>query len=121
MTMTRTLNKVAAAALLASSLGACSRSEPEPAAVDNRMMESADTPAPVVPTATPEATAPSPEATQAAQATDVNATAEAPPAADPAPDEQMMDDASATGMTARASRGDHPSDEPTAAGQPEVK
>ena len=37
---------------------------------------------------------------------EANAAAELPPEAAAAPDEQMLDDASATGMTARAARGE---------------
>ena len=112
MTATRTLILATAAALLTASLGACSRSEPEAPAIENQPMEAAETPSPLS-TATPEESAPVPEATAAP--TDINTSAEAPPPpeATAAPDEQMMDDASATGMTARSSRGEHPSDEPT--------
>ena len=100
-------NKVAAAIggalLLVAGLSGCSGSRDEAPVADNMVEENyqADEPAMVEPmpveTPTPE---PLP-------ATDLNATAEAlPPATDPSADEQMADDASATGMTARASRGE---------------
>jgi hypothetical protein len=117
--MKRTLT-LAAAALLACGLSACSRSDPDPAPADNRVMEPAEEPAPEVNSSYAEL--PSPEST-ATQASDANAAAAAsPPAPAPAPDEQMMDDASATGMTARSSRGgDQPSAEPTSPEQSEPK
>ncbi|WP_375403042.1 hypothetical protein [uncultured Sphingomonas sp.] len=81
------------------SLTACARSEPE-AATENLAIESSAVseaePAP----AYPEPSAP-PE-----RAAEANASVELPPEAAAAPDEQMLDDASATGMTARASRGE---------------
>lgn len=91
---------VIAAALSAATLASCSR-EPEPAPVEN----AADV-APVepMPEAAPAEPTPAPTETPAA-----NAAAALPPEERAAPDEQMMDDAATTGMTARASR-----DEPAA-------
>lgn len=102
MTMTRTF---AGAALLLASLSACSRSEPEAPVVENQVTElpKAEEPAPVpqeVPVAPEPSVAP----------TDANLVADVPPEVAPEPDEQMLDDASATGMTARTSRGEQPAD-----------
>lgn len=93
-----TMAALAAGVLL---LGACSRSEPEqPAESDNA--------AEAVPAETPLPTAvPSEAPTEAAPA--ANDTALAPPAEQPvAPDAQMLDDADATGMTARVDRNGEP-------------
>ena len=109
----RKLILATAAALLASGLGACSRSgNDEPAAVDNQAMEApetSDTPAPVA-TETPDQPSVAPAQT-APETSDVNTSAEAPPEAAPAPDAQMMDNASATGMTSRATRGEQTSND----------
>lgn len=83
---------VAGAAAL--SLAACSRSEPEETPVTNEPVE---------------AVAPLPEPTMAppplpANTVEANAAEPLPEAEPAAPDEQMLDDASATGMTARATR-----------------
>lgn len=96
---------------LAIGLAGCSGSSDEAPAPANMVEENlqAEEPAPEplpVETPTPE---PLPSI-------DLNATSEAlPPATTPSEDEQMVDDASATGMTARASRGD-PVDEPATGG-----
>ncbi|HEX8554092.1 MAG TPA: hypothetical protein VF695_05250 [Sphingomonas sp.] len=86
-----------AAALSAASLTGCSGSADEPAPVENAATTAEslpqEEPAPV--------SSPTPVATEAAT---VNASAEVPPEEAPAPDEQMMDDAAATGMTARSTR-----------------
>lgn len=118
---------VTAAALVLASLGACSRSQPDEApaadAGSNADMEAADTPPP--PT-TPDA----PVSSAGAAAADANAAAARPPAATNASadlppaapvDHQMMDDASATGMTARSSRGERSSDDQPTAGQTETR
>ncbi|MGP7795908.1 hypothetical protein [Sphingomonas sp. CLY1604] len=85
---------LAAAALL---LAGCSRSEPEQPEEAN-MAEVAP-----LETATPEAL-PSAEPTPEPAAIDLNAVDEAPPPEKIAPDAQMLDDADATGMTARVTR-----------------
>ena len=85
----------AGASLMA--LAACDRSEPE-AVTENLAVEASPTPEIVTDPVPPEATeTPAPVA-------EANAAAELPPEEAAAPDEQMLDDASATGMTARAKR-----------------
>jgi hypothetical protein len=81
---------------------ACSR-DPEPAPVENSAGDQAprDTP-------TPDAT-PTPVAEPT---TEASTNVAAPPATPVAPDEQMLDDATATGMTSHASRGDDGTDTP---------
>jgi hypothetical protein len=118
--MTRKL--ILATALVAASLGACSRSQPDTAAEESGNMLPADEPAPDVNTSA-ELPAPAPAPVETGTTTDTNAAAAATTTtteAAPPPDQQMMDDASATGMTARSSRGDNRSDEATPE-QPEVK
>jgi len=122
MTACRSLTLVAT--ILLSSLGACSRSEPDRAPVENEAMDPAAAPES---SAVPEASVPTPSET-----TDRNATAEVPPPAassgnesvdapaETPPDQQMMDDASAAGMTSRATRGDRATDD-AAAGPTETK
>jgi len=101
----RTLALTAAAALLACGLGACSGSSNEPVPVDNQFTDQGDM-QPATNMSAPVSEEAMPMPAENATAADTNATAEAlPPAAAPAPDQQMLDDASATGMTARASRG----------------
>jgi hypothetical protein len=98
-----------AAALLALNLGACSQ-EPETPAAENRAElndEAAEEAAPA-PTPLP---APTPIAELS---TDANASVDLAPEPAAAPDEQMLDDASATGMTARAARDEPANDEPMA-------
>ena len=75
-------------------VAACSR-EPAPAPEPTPSAESSPTPEPT----------PTPEPSPVASPSDLtNVTAALPPEETPAPDEQMLDDASATGMTARARR-----------------
>jgi hypothetical protein len=107
MTARKTLT--IAAALLTLGLGACQRSNDEPAPVENAV-EPVESPEPVA-TDTP-APLPAPSVMP-----DTNLAEETPPAIAPAPDEQMMDDASATGMTARASRDEVPTDDGSPTGQ----
>ncbi len=100
-------NKAAAAIggalLLVAGLSGCSGSREEAPVADNMVENNVQTDEPALPEPMPVET-PTPEPLPA---TDLNATAEAlPPAIDPSQDEQMADDASATGMTARASRGE---------------
>jgi len=87
------------ACLLALGLGACSSEAPEPTPVEN--IASDEDVAPVAeaaptPVALPTEAAPTPP--------DVNASVEMDVEPVTPPDEQMLDDASATGMTARATR-----------------
>lgn len=91
------------AALLVATLGACSRDEPErpPTNTVEEMGEPTPEPSPS-PSAVPTRIA-APDA--AVQSNAIDELADTPP---PEPDAQMMDDAAATGMTARAAR-----DEPT--------
>ncbi|MES2054669.1 MAG: hypothetical protein V4564_01915 [Pseudomonadota bacterium] len=101
----------ASAALLAAGLAGCSGSEPAPAPTENSDVISEPTPEP--------SASPTPEA---APVTDANATAEvAPHEPAVAPDEQMLDDASATGMTARTSRGEQTADDTATAGNTQNK
>ena len=86
-----------AAALAAAALTACSRSEPEQVPETNLDMPAEPENAlPVEPAPLPE---PSPTVANLAE----NVT-DLPPEEAPAPDEQVLDDASITGMTARAQR-----------------
>lgn len=100
--MTYKLPLAAAAMLLTASLGACSPSAEAPTHGENytdTRAEPTDEPMPTAPpTAIPDV-APT-------RTADSNMTAAALPESAPsaAPDEQLMDDASATGMTARTSR-----------------
>jgi hypothetical protein len=84
-------------------LAACSRSEPEqPPEADN--MAEATPVEDVTPIAPPSA-----EPAPVANAVDANAVAIAPPPEAPTePDAQMLEDADATGMTARVSRDEAP-------------
>lgn len=91
---TRSIRGLAVA--LALVVAGCSSQEPEPAPQTD-MEEPADTPE-----LTPAAPAPDPAPAPAAEAP---ANVIAPPPEEPiAPDAQMLDDADATGMTARLSR-----------------
>lgn len=104
MTPTRALML---AGILLPLLGGCSQSAPDSAPVENDMAPAADTTVP-----TPEPLAPPTAAiAPAVPPSDANAVDAAEPEAPTPPDEQMLDDASATGMTARASR-DDPGDAP---------
>lgn len=84
-------------------LSACSRSEPEQPLEEN-MSEQAP-----VEESTPDATPTAePSATPTAAVETNAATIDTPPEAPVAPDAQMIDDADATGMTARVSRDEAP-------------
>ncbi|MEN2784968.1 hypothetical protein ACFOKI_14950 [Sphingomonas qilianensis] len=88
-----------AGALLALSVGACSNGDSDAATIENNAAFDE-----VAPLSEPEpapAALPTPEAEQT---TDANASMDLPPEPITPPDEQMLDDASATGMTARATR-----------------
>jgi hypothetical protein len=105
MTMKPTRALLLATAVLLPALGGCSKSGPDAAPADNLTASAEETPM-SAPKPTPE-----PSAAAVTPPTDTNATAEADPEPATPPDEQMLDDASATGMTARAAR-DEPSDAP---------
>jgi glucose/arabinose dehydrogenase len=90
---------ILAAMLAIGGLGACSRSEPEPEFAPETERDSGVT-------MNLPGVEPSAPATPLPAETDGNAAAEVPPETATLPDEQMLDDASATGMTARASRGE---------------
>lgn len=93
-------------ALTSLSVAGCSKSEPEPPEMNMTVQELEPTPEP---TPTEEPTPyvePSPAPS--------NDTAMLPPPEEPAPDAQMMDDASATGMTARSDREDRMDEADTA-------
>ena len=109
----KTIPLVAAGLLALSVLAGCSRSEPDQPPIDNALIDESPSAEPT-PTATPEEPAPAP--VEPAPAPTANAVAP-PPAAAIAPDEQMLDDADATGMTARAKR-DAPTSEAPAAETP---
>jgi uncharacterized lipoprotein len=104
----KTIAHIAAGLLAVSALAGCSRSEPDAPPMDNALTEEA------APPAAEEAPAPLPEPVpvETAPAPSANAVAP-PPAAEIAPDEQMLDDADATGMTARANRDEAGSETPT--------
>lgn len=79
------------------SLAGCSRSEPEPPPEMNMTVHELEpTPEPSPTEIAPPIVEPTPEP--------MNDTAPLPPPEEAAPDEQMLDDASATGMTARSER-----------------
>lgn len=91
-----------AAAIATATLGACSRSQPDDIPETNLDLPAEPVNAlPAEPAPLPE---PSPVANVATNVTDL------PPEEAPAPDEQVLDDASITGMTARAQR-DEPADQ----------
>ncbi|WP_029625005.1 hypothetical protein [Sphingomonas sp. PAMC 26605] len=101
--MTPKFPRTLTAMLLIAALGACSQSAEAPTHADN-VTETRAEPTPEATPTAPETRAPAPEPTRTA---DTNTTAALPEKAPPpAPDEQLMDDASATGMTARTTRGD---------------
>lgn len=92
----RSVRALAWVALAGLGVAGCSKSEPEPPAMNMTVQELEPTPEPT-PTEEPTPVVePSP--------TPSNDTAMLPPPEEPAPDAQMMDDASATGMTARSDR-----------------
>ncbi len=94
----------ATAGLLA--LAACSRNEPEQPPVENATVEEIAPDEAPSPVETPSA-APTPAAID-------NSVAIAPPPVEEiAPDMQVLDDADATGMTARVSRDEAPAADPT--------
>lgn len=90
------MTKLLPALLFAVALVACSRSEPEAPPETNVSAQSVPTVASRTPVASP---VPTPAASPAA-----NASMAVPPPVAVGADEQMLDDASATGMTARVQR-----------------
>ncbi|KQN32851.1 hypothetical protein [Sphingomonas sp. Leaf38] len=100
---TRTRTAVAVGLLTAMALAGCSRSEPEQPPTDVNMVEDTGV------TETEAAPAP-------VEAAPVEAAPAAPAVVEPprekpiAPDEQMLDDADATGMTARVTRDEAPAE-----------
>ncbi|GAA4219967.1 hypothetical protein GCM10022253_22980 [Sphingomonas endophytica] len=96
--MTVWRHRLALVALLGLGVAGCSKSEPEPPEMNMTVQELEPTPEP---TPTEE---PTPVAIPTPTPTPGNDTAILPPAEDTAPDAQMMDDASVTGMTARSDR-----------------
>ena len=94
MKMGRLRPLLLAAALVLPTLAGCSRKEPDAPVAEGEANDEAPAPvaAPVLPEPEP---APAPSASP---------TADTPAEAAVAPDEQMMDDAAATGMTARSER-----------------
>jgi len=105
---------LAAGTLLALTLGGCSPDAPDAAPNENNVAQEEAPPA-VAPQPTPLALP-----TPAVPMPDVNASAEMEPEPVTPPDEQMLDDASATGMTARAAR-DQPVDATPATGENEQR
>ncbi len=91
------------ALLLIASLGACSPSTEAPPPADNST-EARPEPAETLTPTAPETRAPDPAPSPTGDANVTAALPERAPA--PAPDEQLLDDASATGMTARTTRGE---------------
>ncbi|WP_082449972.1 hypothetical protein [Sphingomonas sp. Leaf231] len=96
--MTAWRHRLALVALASLGVAGCSRSEPEPPEMNMTVQELEPTPEPT-PTPTEE---PTPVVAPTAEPS--NDTAPLPPPEEPEEDAQMMDDASATGMTARTDR-----------------
>jgi len=98
---TRTRTAIAGGLLAAMVLAGCSRSEPEQPPTDTNMVEDAGV------TETEAAPAPV-EAAPVEAAPPAPAVVEPPREKPVAPDEQMLDDADATGMTSRVTRDEAP-------------
>jgi hypothetical protein len=105
--MMKTISYAAAGLLALSILGGCSRSEPDEAPPIENVSEEA-------PPEPEETRAPEPEPAPAPAPVATSNAVAPPPAAEIAPDEQMLDDADATGMTARATRDEPVTDVPPA-------
>ena len=98
---TRTRTALAGGLLAAMALAGCSRSEPEQPPTDTNMVEDSGV--------TESEAAPAPvEAAPVEAAPAAPAVVEPPREKPVAPDEQMLDDADATGMTARVTRDEVP-------------
>lgn len=117
--MKRTLPLLTIAAALTVGLAGCSGSPSEVAERDNAALPMDETTAP--PSSAPPATTVPPPAPETSAPLDANAAAEVPAEAATLPDEQMMDDASATGMTARATRNEAAADQGQAGDDAEIK
>jgi hypothetical protein len=115
--MTRKFAFAVAATLLTFNLGACSGGDDEAVYTDNGA-DNADIVVPEPAPPTPEPAPPPVEPTETANTAMVDDT---PPPVPTEPDQQMMDDASATGMTARSVRKDAGADPTTAADPVEDK
>ena len=111
--MTRKHAFTTAAALVLLTLGACSGASDEPSPMDNTT-DTAQSDNDDLATPTPE---PAPPVAEPTETVNTSVADDTPPPAPAAPDEQMMDDASATGMTARTSRNE-PSTDPTPSAAP---
>jgi hypothetical protein len=99
---TRTRTAIAGGLLAAMALAGCSRSEPEQQPTDVNMVEDTGV-------TESEAAAPTPvEAAPVEVAPPAPAVVEPPREKPVAPDEQMLDDADATGMTSRVTRDEEP-------------
>ncbi len=100
---TRTRTAIAGGLLAAMALAGCSRSEPEQPATDVNMVEDTGV--------TETEAAPAPVEAAPVEAPPVAPAVVEPPREKPvAPDEQMLDDADATGMTARVTRDEAPAE-----------
>ncbi|BCA61621.1 hypothetical protein HMP09_0855 [Sphingomonas sp. HMP9] len=101
---TRTRTAIAGGLLAGMALAGCSRSEPEQPPTDSNMVEDTGV-------TESEAAAPAPvEAAPVEVAPPAPAVVEPPREKPVAPDEQMLDDADATGMTARVTRDEVPTE-----------
>ncbi|KQN30422.1 hypothetical protein ASF00_06650 [Sphingomonas sp. Leaf34] len=100
---TRTRTAIAGALLAAMALAGCSRSEPEQPPTDVNMVEDTGV--------TETEAAPAPVEAAPVEAAPAAPAVVEPPVEKPiAPDEQMLDDADATGMTARVTRDEAPAE-----------
>ena len=100
---TRTRTAIAGGLLAAMALTGCSRSEPEQPPTDVNMVEDTGV--------TETEAAPAPVEAAPVEAPPVAPAVVEPPREKPvAPDEQMLDDADATGMTARVTRDEAPAE-----------
>ena len=100
---TRTRTAIAGGLLAALALAGCSRSEPEQPPTDVNMVEDTGV--------TETEAAPAPVEAAPVEAPPVAPAVVEPPREKPvAPDEQMLDDADATGMTARVTRDEAPAE-----------
>jgi PBP1b-binding outer membrane lipoprotein LpoB len=101
---TRTRTVIAGGLLAAMALAGCSSSEPEQQPTDTNMVEDTGV-------TESEAAAPTPVETAPVEVAPPPPAVVEPPRETPvAPDEQMLDDADATGMTARVTRDEEPTE-----------